>query len=240
MSLGVVQQYRRILRLARAFDRSVSQRPNILKKDLEILYLRHALSSKNEWLDSYKNWKQLQELFPFMKNEYNNRKTLKSPEEMAAAVRSGEKATKILAERLKVYGFLHDEVHSTFQIPKVLELTAQSGFSHQIHELDSGVKYIFRFRIAINNTTDEELQIVGRKWIIYDGLGMKEEIESEDDGEPGKRPIIAPGSKFEKEYSTAMKTYHGSLSGYYFLKGVTSNQIYCAQINPVGFIKKFK
>ncbi|MEC4115456.1 Co2+/Mg2+ efflux protein ApaG [Myroides phaeus] len=73
--------------------------------------------------------------------------------------------------------------------------------------------YVFNYKITIENTTDDTVQILSRHWEIYDSLKNTEIIEGE--GIIGETPIIAPGEKHTYRSGCILKSSLGSMQGYY-------------------------
>ncbi|MEK6452259.1 MULTISPECIES: Co2+/Mg2+ efflux protein ApaG [Myroides] len=73
--------------------------------------------------------------------------------------------------------------------------------------------YVFNYKITIENTTDDTVQILSRHWEIYDSLKNTEIIEGE--GIIGETPIIAPGEKHTYKSGCILKSSLGSMQGHY-------------------------
>lgn len=73
--------------------------------------------------------------------------------------------------------------------------------------------YVFNYKITIENTTDDTVQVLSRHWEIYDSLKNTEIVEGE--GIIGETPIIAPGEKHTYKSGCILKSSLGSMQGYY-------------------------
>ncbi len=78
------------------------------------------------------------------------------------------------------------ETLTTNGITITVEGFYQSGYSKP---KDS--KFIFAYRINIENNSDDTVQLLRRHWFIFDSSGVKKEVEGE--GVIGKQPVLAPG-----------------------------------------------
>ena len=74
-------------------------------------------------------------------------------------------------------------------------------------------KYIFAYRVTIENTSDYTVQLMRRHWFIVESNGLSKEVEGE--GVIGQQPIIHPGASHQYVSWTNMATDIGKMSGYY-------------------------
>jgi uncharacterized protein affecting Mg2+/Co2+ transport len=56
-------------------------------------------------------------------------------------------------------------------------------------------RFVFGYRVQIDNQGAETVQLVSRQWRITDGLGRTMEVRGA--GVVGKQPILRPGESFE-------------------------------------------
>ena len=76
--------------------------------------------------------------------------------------------------------------------------------------------YVFLYTIGITNLCDDEIQVVGRKWIITDANNESREIEGE--GIVGKKPVIEPNHSFAYTSGVMLDTELGTMEGEYILR----------------------
>lgn len=77
-------------------------------------------------------------------------------------------------------------------------------------------RYIFLYNIEIINQGLKTVQLLRRYWNIHDSIGYKYEVEGE--GVIGKQPIIQPGGRYHYQSFCLLKSYSGSMEGYYILQ----------------------
>jgi len=77
-------------------------------------------------------------------------------------------------------------------------------------------RYIFMYTIDIINKGSKTVQLLRRHWNIYDSIGYKYEVDGE--GVIGKQPIILPGYQYQYESFCSLRSYCGSMEGYYILQ----------------------
>ena len=76
-----------------------------------------------------------------------------------------------------------------------------------------GGKHIFAYFISIQNMGDRPVTLLRRYWEIKDNKGGAHQIEGE--GVIGRTPTIVPDSEHSYNSFCMLKTYRGSMVGYY-------------------------
>jgi ApaG protein len=74
-------------------------------------------------------------------------------------------------------------------------------------------RFVFGYRVQIDNQGMETVQLVSRQWRITDGLGRTMEVHGA--GVVGKQPILRPGETFEYTSGTPLPTPSGIMVGSY-------------------------
>lgn len=74
-------------------------------------------------------------------------------------------------------------------------------------------RYVFGYRVTIENRGGETVQLVGRHWRITDGLGRL--IEVKGAGVVGEQPRLGPGESFKYTSGTPLDTPSGIMVGTY-------------------------
>lgn len=77
-------------------------------------------------------------------------------------------------------------------------------------------RYVFLYTVGITNLCHEEVQVVGRKWIITDGNNEEHEVEGE--GVVGKKPVIEPNHSFSYTSGIMLDTEIGTMEGEYTMR----------------------
>ena len=93
-----------------------------------------------------------------------------------------------------------------------LLIQAAAQFMPAESDPDRG-RYIFVYRIRIQNHSGSTVQLVSRTWIIIDGNGRREEVQGE--GVVGKQPILSPGETFEYTSYCPLRTEWGTMEGHF-------------------------
>jgi len=100
---------------------------------------------------------------------------------------------------------------TTEGIKVTVEVTYQPEFSspHQHH-------YVFTYKVNIENNSSHTLQLMRRKWEIYDAGDVSKTVEG--DGVVGQQPILEPGNKHEYVSNYNLKSGLGKMRGSFFME----------------------
>jgi ApaG protein len=78
-------------------------------------------------------------------------------------------------------------------------------------------RWVFGYRVVIENQGPEAVQLMSRHWRIMDGHGRLVEVKGE--GVVGEQPFLAPGESFEYTSGTPLPTPSGFMAGTYQMQG---------------------
>ena len=74
-------------------------------------------------------------------------------------------------------------------------------------------RWVFGYRVRIENHGTETVQLLTRHWRITDGLGRVVEVRGE--GVVGEQPHLRPGEDFEYTSGAVLETGSGTMHGSY-------------------------
>ena len=74
-------------------------------------------------------------------------------------------------------------------------------------------RFVFGYKVQIDNHGTETVQLMSRHWEITDALGRKMEVQGS--GVVGEQPLIEPGESFEYTSGTPLNTPSGIMVGRY-------------------------
>jgi ApaG protein len=74
-------------------------------------------------------------------------------------------------------------------------------------------RYVFVYRIRIENLGGDAVQLVWRHWDIHDAAVGDSEVEGE--GVVGQQPVIQPGDEHEYESFCVLSGPEGHMEGFY-------------------------
>ena len=74
-------------------------------------------------------------------------------------------------------------------------------------------RYVWAYRVRIENKGRDTVQLMSRHWRITDGAGTTQEVRG--DGVVGEQPVLGPGGVFEYTSGTPLPTPSGFMAGAY-------------------------
>jgi ApaG protein len=74
-------------------------------------------------------------------------------------------------------------------------------------------RFVFGYRIQIDNQGGEVVQLISRHWRITDALGRTLEVRGA--GVVGQQPVLQPGERFEYTSGASIATPVGTMRGSY-------------------------
>ncbi|MEW9835899.1 Co2+/Mg2+ efflux protein ApaG [Mesorhizobium marinum] len=77
-------------------------------------------------------------------------------------------------------------------------------------------RYVWAYRITIDNQSDEWVKLVARYWQITDGAGRVEEVSGE--GVVGEQPELDPGDSYQYTSGCPLPTPSGIMVGRYTMQ----------------------
>jgi ApaG protein len=81
------------------------------------------------------------------------------------------------------------------------------------HSDEGEPRYVFVYRIRIENIGSRTAQLRWRHWYIHDGIAGDSEVEGE--GVVGEQPVLAPGEAHEYESFCVLRGPTGHMEGFY-------------------------
>jgi ApaG protein len=73
--------------------------------------------------------------------------------------------------------------------------------------------FVWAYRVQIENTGSQTVQLLNRHWRITDSMGRHQEVHGA--GVVGEQPTLAPGESFEYTSGTPLTTPSGIMVGTY-------------------------
>ena len=78
-------------------------------------------------------------------------------------------------------------------------------------------RYVWAYRVRIENRGAEAVQLISRHWQITDARGRLQEVRGP--GVVGEQPSIEPGGSFEYMSGAPLETPSGFMTGTYQMRG---------------------
>lgn len=102
-----------------------------------------------------------------------------------------------------------------------ITVSVQSKFDGDVKE-GMVLKYVFSYQINIFNSLDIAVQLLDRKWNIFDSVGDHHTVEGE--GVIGQQPIIKPNHTFTYASWCPLLSSYGYMEGYYTMLNLETNE----------------
>src|SRR5262249_32822099 len=77
-------------------------------------------------------------------------------------------------------------------------------------------RYVWSYRVVIENKSPDTVQLVARHWRITDAHGRVRELRGP--GVVGEQPVIAPGKTYEYTSGAPLETPSGTMTGSYKMR----------------------
>jgi ApaG protein len=76
-------------------------------------------------------------------------------------------------------------------------------------------RYVWAYRVVIENHSTQTVQLLRRTWRITDARGRT--FLAQGDGVVGEQPVLEPGQAFEYTSGTPLETPSGFMTGHYHM-----------------------
>lgn len=83
-------------------------------------------------------------------------------------------------------------------------------------------KFVWAYRVVVENCGADTVQLLRRTWRITDGTGRTQVVEGE--GVVGEQPVLRPGEAFEYTSGTPLPTPSGFMVGAYHMVAQASGE----------------
>ena len=103
----------------------------------------------------------------------------------------------------------------TSQTTQSITVSAQSYYQPTYSD-PTQHKYVYAYRIRIQNEGEETVQLISRAWEVTAGTGERRLIEGE--GVVGQQPVIRPGDYHEYTSWVQFDTPIGQMQGSYVMR----------------------
>ncbi len=100
-------------------------------------------------------------------------------------------------------------------VTKDVEVSVETFYQETASNPEAG-KYVFAYRILIENHSEFTIKLLRRHWHIIDGNGQLSEVDGE--GVIGQQPIIEPEQKHEYVSGCELQTEMGKMYGTYLME----------------------
>jgi ApaG protein len=108
--------------------------------------------------------------------------------------------------------------HHYEETTRNIRIAVEPDFLDEQSEPDEG-RFLWAYRVTIENRSDIAVQLLSRYWRITDARGRVREVRG--DGVIGEQPVIAPGRAYEYTSGAPLETASGFMTGTYHMRAST-------------------
>ena len=113
------------------------------------------------------------------------------------------------------------------KITSGIKITVKSEYDSK-NSFPSENRFVFRYHIGILNLGNIPIQVLKRKWLIYDvGFGFTEVV---GDGVIGLTPELQPMESFNYFSNVQIRSGVGNMSGKYLVKNLLNDETFEVEI----------
>ena len=105
------------------------------------------------------------------------------------------------------------------KVTKGIKISVKTSFEGTYFQ-NYRLHFAFHYHITIENQCKDSIQVVARKWEIFDTLNRMEIIEGE--GIVGKKPVILPGQTHTYEAGSLLTSPIGAMRGFFEVVNFTT------------------
>ncbi|SEN61912.1 ApaG protein [bacterium A37T11] len=98
--------------------------------------------------------------------------------------------------------------------------------------------FMFAYKVMIENVGDYTVQLLRRRWQIFDSNGTHREVEGE--GVVGLQPVLEPGGQHEYVSGCNLKSDMGSMVGTYQMLRQVDGRLFDVEIPKFNLIAPHK
>jgi ApaG protein len=103
------------------------------------------------------------------------------------------------------------------EITKGIKVSVETEYQ-PAYSSPSQYHYVFTYRVTIENQSEFTIQLLRRKWHVYDAGFQTREVEGE--GVVGVQPVIEPGQNHQYVSGCNLKSGIGKMHGSYLMERV--------------------
>lgn len=122
-------------------------------------------------------------------------------------------------------------------ITKDVEVTVETFYQETASNPEAG-KYVFAYRIVIENHSEFTIKLLSRHWHIIDSNGQLSEVEGE--GVIGQQPVIEPDQKHEYVSGCELQSELGKMHGTYLMERQTDGARFEVEIPEFVMIAPYR
>ncbi|MEI6864532.1 Co2+/Mg2+ efflux protein ApaG [Flavicella sp.] len=113
------------------------------------------------------------------------------------------------------------------QITKGIKISVLTNYEG-MHSQNENEMYLFSYFITIENQGNDTVQLLSRKWEIFDSMANKEIVIG--DGVIGQIPVLDPNEKYTYRSNCLLHSSIGAMKGHFNMVNFTSKTTFKVMI----------
>jgi ApaG protein len=113
------------------------------------------------------------------------------------------------------------------RITSGLRVVVEMGYQDKISD-PTNHRFVFAYRITLENHNDFPVQLISRHWYIFDSIGEKNEVVG--DGVVGHQPVIYPEGTYQYISGSNLRSDYGAMHGYYIFENTITGDTFQVEI----------
>lgn len=113
------------------------------------------------------------------------------------------------------------------QVTKGIKISVETQFIGTTYR-NYRLYYAFSYVITIENQSNDSVQLLSRRWKIFDSLNNTEIVEGA--GVVGKKPILKPAEKHSYNSNCLLTSPLGAMKGFYKMVNFTTTKSFKVHI----------
>ncbi|MDV7186897.1 Co2+/Mg2+ efflux protein ApaG [Lutibacter sp. TH_r2] len=109
------------------------------------------------------------------------------------------------------------------QVTNGIKISVASKFEGTSYR-DEQLNFVFSYQVTIENQSNNTVQLLERRWNIFDSLNQTEIVEGP--GVIGKKPILKSGETHTYKSHCLLTSPIGAMSGYYRMVNFSSSNMF--------------
>ncbi len=118
-----------------------------------------------------------------------------------------------------------------------IQVSVKASYTPE-HSVPSEPKFIFSYRVRIQNKSRRRVQLLRRHWYIFDSYGLRREVEG--DGVVGEQPILNTGEVHEYDSWCNLASDMGKMYGKYLMVDMATQERFEVAIPDFNLIADFR
>ena len=122
-------------------------------------------------------------------------------------------------------------------VTKGIKVSVETTYQPE-HSQPAQEHFVFTYRITIENSSNNTVQLKARHWDIIDAAFPVHEVDGE--GVVGKQPVLEPGEIHQYVSGCNLRSGIGKMKGHYIMERIVDGRLFNVEIPEFIMIVSFK